>query len=79
VFTAGVGEHDARIRALSLAGLERLGIAADAARNEAAGSAERFISPDGAEIAVLVVPTDEEIEIARQSLAAVAPSRQVPS
>jgi acetate kinase len=79
VFTAGVGEHNAQIRALSLAGLERLGIAVDAARNEAAGSAERFISPDGAEVAVLVMPTDEEIEIARQSLAAVASAREVPS
>jgi acetate kinase len=71
VFTAGVGEHAAQIRALSLAGLERLGIAVDAARNDSDETDERFVSPDGAEVAVLVVPTDEEIEIARQSLAAV--------
>jgi acetate kinase len=71
VFTAGVGENDPRTRALSLAGLERLGIAVDSERNESADRAERFISPPGAEVAVLVVPTDEEIEIARQALVAV--------
>jgi acetate kinase len=68
VFTAGVGENDVRTRARSLAGLERLGIAVDAARNESGERGERFISPEGAEVAVLVVPTDEEIEIARQAL-----------
>jgi acetate kinase len=72
VFTAGVGENDARTRALSLAGLERLGIAVDAVRNNADSHDERYISPEGAPIAVLVIPTDEEIEIARQTLAAVA-------
>ena len=73
VFTAGVGENDARTRALSLSGLEHLGIAVDAVRNEAADAhGERCISPEGAPIAVLVIPTDEEIEIARQSLAAVS-------
>jgi acetate kinase len=72
VFTAGVGENDPRTRALSLAGLERLGIAVDDGRNEAEEDGERFVSPDEAEVAVLVIPTDEEIEIARQSLAAVS-------
>ena len=64
VFTAGVGENDARVRARSLAGLERLGIEVDPSRN-AAG--ETVISPDGAEVAVLVVPTDEEGEMAAQA------------
>lgn len=71
VFTAGVGENDVRTRARSLAGLERLGIAVDAARNESGERGERFISPEDAEVAVLVVPTDEEIEIARQALGVV--------
>ena len=70
VFTAGVGENDPQTRALSLAGLERLGIAIDPDRNESAERAERYVSPPGAEVAVLVIPTDEEIEIARQALAA---------
>ncbi len=69
VFTAGVGEHDPRTRAESLAGLDRLGIVVDPARNEADSPAERPISPPDAEVAVLVVPTDEEFEIATQSLA----------
>lgn len=72
VFTAGVGEHAAQVRARSLAGLEGLGIELDAARNEAAGGGERFISAESSRIAVLVIPTDEEIEIAEQSLRVVA-------
>jgi acetate kinase len=67
VFTGGVGENDAATRAESLAGLERLGIAVDPARNRA-GDGERAISPPGAEVAVLVIPTDEEWEIARQAM-----------
>jgi len=69
VFTAGVGENDDLIRGLALRGLERLGIVVDEQRNRAAGSGERFISPEGAEVPVLVVPTDEELEIAEQALA----------
>ena len=68
VFTAGVGENDPGVRAASLRGLERLGIAVDEQRNQSAERGERFVSPDGAEVPVLVVPTDEELEIARQAL-----------
>jgi acetate kinase len=64
VFTAGVGEHDPRTRAGALAGLDRLGIAVDPERNEAGAG---VISPDGAEVAVLVIPTNEELEIAVQT------------
>ncbi|TYB60279.1 acetate kinase [Nonomuraea sp. PA05] len=68
VFTGGVGEHDAATRAESLAGLERLGIAVDATLNAAASGGERAVSPAGAEVPVLVIPTDEEGEIARQTM-----------
>ncbi|QLQ37629.1 acetate/propionate family kinase [Micromonospora robiginosa] len=64
-FTAGVGEHAAAVRAASLAGLDRLGIAVDPARNE--GTGDRVVSPDGAEVTVLVIGTDEEREIARET------------
>jgi acetate kinase len=65
VFTAGVGEHQASVRAAALDGLSALGITLDPDRNAAAdGAAE--ISPDGAAVQVLVVPTDEELEVARQ-------------
>ena len=63
-FTAGVGENAADVRAASLSGLAALGIEVDDDRN-AAG--ERIISPDGSRVAVCVVPTDEELEIAGQS------------
>ncbi|MBF6175425.1 acetate kinase [Nocardia blacklockiae] len=64
-FTAGVGENNGRVRADALAGLENLGIAVDPARNTAEGRVARYISPEGAEVAVLVVPTNEELAIAR--------------
>lgn len=71
VFTAGVGENNALLRRRSLAGLEFLGIRIDDDRNELSSRAERRISPDGASVEVLVIPTNEELEIARQALAAV--------
>ncbi|HEV2637993.1 MAG TPA: hypothetical protein VGX23_22785 [Actinocrinis sp.] len=82
VFTAGVGEHDPGVRAQALGGLERLGIVVDSKRNEAqdqdSARGERYISPDGAEVPVLVVPTDEETEIAAQALSVVRRSRTNP-
>lgn len=72
VFTAGVGENSAPVRAAALAGLGGLGIEVDPARNDERSREARTISPEGAPVAVLVVPTDEELEIARQSLAAVS-------
>ncbi len=71
VFTAGVGENSPLIRARSLAGLGRLGIVVDRLRNESPDRDERFLSPDGAEVAVMVVPADEEREIASQALSLV--------
>jgi acetate kinase len=71
VFTAGVGENSVTLRAQSLDGLEGLGISVDPARNAAQSSAERYISPDGSPVAVLVIPTNEELEIARQTVAAI--------
>jgi acetate kinase len=70
-FTAGIGENDARLRAEVCAGLEVLGIRLDAERNAAASSGARVISTSDSRVTVLVVPTDEELEIARQSLQAV--------
>lgn len=68
-FTAGVGEHAAPVRAAALANLERLGITVDPERN--GGSGDRLISPEGAEVAVCVIGTDEELEIAREARAVV--------
>jgi len=73
VFTAGVGENNALLRRRSLAGLEFLGITIDADLNELDSRAERRISPTGATVAVLVIPTNEELEIARQTVALLEP------
>ncbi len=71
-FTAGIGENDDVVRRQSLAGLERLGIEVDPVKNAGRIKEPRIISPEGAEVTVLVIPTNEELEIAQQSLAAVA-------
>lgn len=64
VFTAGIGENSPEVRARIGQGLECLGIAIDEVRNLAAqGTAE--ISRPGSAVRVLVIPTDEELEIAR--------------
>jgi acetate kinase len=70
-FTAGIGENDPEVRAESLAGLERLGIAVDPERNAATRGPGR-ISPDGAEVEVWVVPTNEELQIAKETYALVS-------
>ncbi|MBO9567770.1 MAG: acetate kinase [Cellulomonas iranensis] len=67
-FTAGIGENDDIVRLGALSGLEALGIEVDAARNEGRKSEPTVISPDGAKVTVLVVPTNEELAIARQAL-----------
>jgi acetate kinase len=68
-FTAGVGENDAVIRRLVVDGLDFLGLRVDDGRN--AGDGERVISPEEAPASVLVVPTDEELAIAKDTLAAI--------
>ena len=64
-FTAGVGENVPRLRSDVLSGLEQLGIHLDAGRNDVRGGPAR-ISADRSTVTVLVVPTDEELSIARQ-------------
>jgi acetate kinase len=66
-FTAGVGENSAPVREAAITGLQGLGLALDTARNAVAPGEARLISPVGARVAVAVVPTDEELEIARQT------------
>lgn len=67
VFTAGVGENDAGLRGSALAGLDFLGIRIDPDRNQAPSRDARVISTDDSPVAVLVIPTNEELEIARQT------------
>lgn len=71
-FTAGVGENAAAVRAQILSGLDGLGIWVDAARNSVRSSEARIISPDSSPVTVMVVPTNEELAIARASARLVA-------
>ncbi|ANJ26236.1 acetate/propionate family kinase [Agromyces aureus] len=68
VFTAGVGENSATVRAAALAGLDWFGVEVDDERNRSRERGARRISTDASRTAVLVVPTNEELEIARQAL-----------
>ena len=70
-FTAGVGENDARVRRDSLSGMETLGIELDGALNDSSERGPRRISAKTSRITVLVIPTDEELAIARAAAAAV--------
>ncbi|MEU1072506.1 MULTISPECIES: acetate kinase [unclassified Streptomyces] len=70
-FTAGVGENAAPVREAAVLGLEELGLAVDGELNAVRSDAPRLISPEYARVAVAVVPTDEELEIATQTYALV--------
>ena len=65
IFTAGVGENSAVVRAGIVAGLAGLGLSVDPDRNAVRSHEPRVISPDGAPISVWVVSTNEELAIAR--------------
>jgi acetate kinase len=67
VFTAGVGENSSLIRSLATQGLEHLGITLDESKNLEKSSEIRDISTANSPIKVLVIPTNEEYEIARQA------------
>ncbi|MFI6474409.1 acetate kinase [Streptomyces sp. NPDC050516] len=73
-FTAGVGENAAPVREAAVAGLEELGLAVDGELNAVRSDRPRLISPEYARVAVAVVPTDEELEIAQQTYALVTPA-----
>ncbi len=66
VFTGGIGENDAAIRARTCAGLEALGIQLDQAANLSQTTGERAISTPDSPVKLLVIPTNEELEIAQQ-------------
>ncbi len=72
-FTAGVGENSASVRAAALETLGFAGVVLDDERNATRTPGIRTISADRSPVTVLVVPTNEELEIARQTLSTVAP------
>ncbi len=71
VFTGGIGEHQADIRTAICGGLSHLGIVLDIDRNAGAGGQAACVSRPESPVAVVVMPTDEELEIAQQTLAVV--------
>jgi acetate kinase len=69
LFTGGIGENAAAVRARILEGLGWFGVALDAARNEATvGGREGEIGAAGARLRVFVIPTNEELIIARDTV-----------
>jgi acetate kinase len=68
IFTGGIGENSALVRARSCEGLSALGISIDERRNiDAAGGIAR-IQAEQSRVQILVIPTDEEREIAQQTV-----------
>lgn len=68
VFTAGVGENDTEMRRLSLERLEALGIYLDREANSQVKARFGVISRPDSPVTVMVIPTNEELEIAEQTL-----------
>lgn len=72
VFTAGVGENSREVRSGAVEGLEFLGLRIDETANAERSGVARRISASDAPVAILVVPTDEELQIARETAAVLA-------
>jgi acetate kinase len=71
-FTAGVGENNPALRSAVADGLDGLGIVVDETRNTEPSRVARVISPEGPPIRVTVVPTNEELAIARETSALIS-------
>lgn len=72
IFTAGVGENNANTRQATVTGLESFGIELDVEANNVSAREPREISTVSSPIKVLVIPTNEELQIAREAIAATA-------
>ena len=66
VFTAGIGENRAGIRAAICSNLDQLGIRLDAEKNASAQAGETVISADDSPAKVMIIPTNEELVVARE-------------
>jgi acetate kinase len=75
VFTGGVGENAVLVRSKTCEGLEFLGIELDAKRNAEGSRKESLITTDSSRAKVFVIPTDEELVIAEETLRLVSPAR----
>jgi acetate kinase len=68
IFTGGIGEHSAIVRERTCSGLKNLGISIDLQKNKAVSGKISEVQHDSAGIKVIVIATDEELEIARQTI-----------
>jgi len=66
VFTAGIGEHRSGFRQAVCANLDQLGIQLDLEKNKAAKAQEALISSPSSRVKVMVIPTNEELVVARE-------------
>lgn len=73
LFTGGIGENRPSIRARACESLDALGIVLDERRNEAAAGVEMEISREGSKTGVWVIPTHEELLIARETMLCLLP------
>ncbi len=72
VFTAGIGENSDVIRKLVCRDMEFLGIKLDDQKNQIRSKEDRVISTEDSDVKVLVIPTNEELEIAKQTVAVIS-------
>jgi acetate kinase len=68
VFTGGIGENSAIVRERTCSGLDSLGISLDPHKNKAVSGKISDIQKNGSSIKIMVIATDEELEIARQTI-----------
>jgi acetate kinase len=66
VFTAGIGENDARIREAVCANLDQLGVVLDVTKNAQTRAQEAVINAPGSRVKIMVIPTNEELVVARE-------------
>ena len=71
LFTGGAGENQWEVREGATKGLEFMGVEVDAEKNHACRATEAIISKDGSKVTVCVIPTDEELMIALDTMALV--------
>jgi acetate kinase len=67
VFTAGIGENQTDIRAAICANLDQLGIVLDPEKNDSTRATEAVISAPGSRVKIMVIPTNEELVVAREA------------
>lgn len=67
IFTGGIGENGVRVREQATAGLDHIGVVLDGQQNVDIGSGEGIFSADTSPVTLMVVPTNEELLIARDT------------